>query len=271
MRTKPLFSTSSATTLPTVNALVVRAAGTNCDQETIHALKAAGAESQLAHINQLLLGRVRLFPFQILVLPGGFSYGDDIAAGKVLANEMRLRLREQLERFVEAGKLVIGICNGFQVLVKTGLLPGFDGVDEKQTATLALNDSSRFQCEWVGLKVEKSAATWLDGMPAEIEVPIAHGEGKFLTADAKVLNQLKKNRQIVFRYAKNPNGSEADIAGICNPAGNVIGLMPHPERFLHRVQHPNWPARPVKGGGDWGDGYWFWEKAVQYARQLSGK
>ncbi len=249
-----------------VKALVLRAAGTNCDQETVHALKAAGAESDVVHINQLILGRVRLHPYQMLVIPGGFSYGDDIGAGKVLANELRLRLKDQLSRFIETKKLVIGICNGFQVLVKAGLLPGFDPIDEKQSVTLSLNDSARFQCEWVNMKKEISAASWLANAPATFELPIAHGEGKFITADPKIMASLKKNKQIVFRYAGNPNGSEEDIAGICNVAGNVIGLMPHPERFLVRYQHPNWTATPAKYDGNWGDGYWFWKSAVTYAQ-----
>lgn len=251
-------------------ALIIRAAGTNCDQETIHALSLVGAESQLVHINQLLSGRLRLHPFHMIVIPGGFSYGDDISAGKVLANELRLRLRDQLERFVETKKLVIGVCNGFQILVKTGLLPGFAPVDEKQTVTLALNDSARFQCEWTALKTDKSAATWLNGIPANFELPIAHGEGKFLTLNPKILATLKKNKQIVFRYSpNNPNGSQANIAGLCNKTGNVVGLMPHPERFVSRYQHPNWTGRPASGGSEWGDGYWFWEKAVAYAKQFT--
>ncbi len=248
-------------------ALIVRAAGTNCDQETIHALTVAGAECHLTHVNQILSGRIRLHPFQILVFPGGFSYGDDISAGKVLANELRLRLKDQLAKFIESKKLVIGICNGFQILVKAGLLPGFDPVDEEQTVTLAQNDSGRFQCEWTKMAIDKSAAAWLDGMPATLDLPIAHGEGKFITANPKIMAQLKKNRQVFLRYSPvNPNGSEADIAGICNPGGNVIGMMPHPERFVTRYQHPNWPS--VMKNGDNGDGFYFWERAVGYARTL---
>lgn len=249
--------------------LIIRAAGTNCDQETIHALEMAGAECQRVHINQLLSGHLRIHPFHMIVIPGGFSYGDDISAGKVLANEMRLKLRDQLIRFVESKKPVIGVCNGFQILVKTGLLPGFEPVDEKQSATLTLNDSARFQCHWTTLKTDKSAAKWLDDMPASFELPIAHGEGKFLTLTPAVLATLKKNKQIVFRYSpKNPNGSLADIAGICNKTGNVVGLMPHPERFVSRYQHPNWTNRATPNGTEWGEGYWFWEKAVNYAKQF---
>lgn len=250
-------------------ALIIRTAGTNCDQETIHALGLFGVECDLIHINQLLLGRVRLHPYQLVVIPGGFSYGDDISAGKVLANEFRLRLRDQLERFVESKKPVVGVCNGFQVLVKAGLLPGFEPVDEKQLATLGLNDSGRFQCEWVGLKKEISAASWLSEMPQTFELPIAHGEGKFIPLNAKVLKDLKKNKQVVFRYApRNPNGSEDSIAGLCNKAGNVIGLMPHPERFVTKYQHPNWPKFKTKPNEDMGHGYWFWKGVHDYAKNF---
>ncbi len=261
------LTTAPATSKMKPKALIIRAAGTNCDQETIHALEQAGAECQLAHINQLLTGQLRLHPFHMIVIPGGFSYGDDISAGKVLGNEMRIRLKEQLTRFVESKRPVIGVCNGFQILVKSGLLPGFDAFEEKQLVTLSLNDSARFQCHWTKLKTDKSAAKWLDDMPAAFELPIAHGEGKFLTLSPKIMAALKKNKQIVFRYApNNPNGSQAAIAGICNKLGNVVGLMPHPERFVSRYQHPNWTGRPAPNGSEWGDGYWFWEKAVNYAK-----
>lgn len=259
----------SSSSSPAVSALVVRAAGTNCDAETVHALESAGARCDVAHINQLMVGRVRLHPYQIVVFPGGFSYGDDISAGKVLAAELRLKLRDQLQKFVAAKKLVIGVCNGFQVLVKAGLLPGFDTLDAEQTVTLAQNDSGRFQCEWVGLSVAKSAAAWLKDLPESIELPIAHGEGKFIAANGKILQTLRANRQIVFRYApRNPNGSEADIAGICNKDGNVLGLMPHPERYLTPYAHPDWTARKGRNGNDWGDGALIWRNAVAYAKQL---
>lgn len=264
---KPL-KISTQPTNNKVTALILRAAGTNCDLETIHALKEAGAESESVHINQLLLGRVRLHPYQMLVLPGGFSYGDDISAGKVLANELKFRLKDQLRTFIEAKKLVIGVCNGFQILVKAGLLPGLETIDVQQSVTLSLNDSARFQCEWIDVKHEASAASWLDGILPTFDLPIAHGEGKFITASSKVMATLKKNRQIVFRYkTRNPNGSEEAIAGICNPQGNVVGLMPHPERFVTRYQHPNWTNRPVKNQADWGDGFWFWKQAVNYAQK----
>lgn len=268
MKKQRAFTSTPLGTKKNVKALILRAAGTNCDQETIHALKLAGAQAERVHVNQLLTGRVRIHPYDMLVIPGGFSYGDDISAGKVLAMELKIRLRDQLVRFVQCRKLVLGVCNGFQVLVKTGLLPGFDVLDENQTATLAMNDSGRFQCQWVGLKTEKSAAAWLEGVPKTFELPIAHGEGKFVTLNSKILERLKKNRQIVFSYySQNPNGSQLNIAGLCNPMGNVVGLMPHPERFVSWHQHPHWPERSV-AKAEWGDGFWFWKSAVSYAQNI---
>jgi phosphoribosylformylglycinamidine synthase subunit PurQ / glutaminase len=222
-----------------MKALVLRTAGTNCDQETSYALRLAGAEPALFHINQLVEDPKLLDGFGLLVVPGGFSYGDDVAAGKILANELRFKLGDALRRFLDRGRRVIGICNGFQVLVKTGLLPGDSA--EEQTATLMANDSGRFQCHWVTLAREKSACEWLNETSNAWELPVAHGEGKFVTRDAKTLALLEKRGQVVFRYkGENPNGSMKAIAGICSPDGNVVGLMPHPERHVMRVQHPEW-------------------------------
>lgn len=267
-------------------SLILRAAGTNCDQETTLALRLAGAEADVHHINALLSGRVRLHPYKILVIPGGFSYGDDISAGKVFANQLRLQLADQLKTFVAAGKLVIGVCNGFQVLVKTGLLPGFTDHEKEQTTTLAINDSGKFQCEWIGLERQPSKASWLESLPKNFELPIAHGEGRFVTKNDLVLKHLIRNRQVVFRYKpRNPNGSIEDIAGICNAKGNVVGLMPHPERFVKFYQHPAWTrnylSSPSPNGGEGqGEGkkaaavaepipepagFLFWKAAVDYA------
>jgi phosphoribosylformylglycinamidine synthase subunit PurQ / glutaminase len=223
----------------TTKAIILRTAGTNCDQETAHALSLAGADSEIVHVNQLLSGKVTLDPYRLMVLPGGFSYGDDIAAGKILANELRFKLRGALDDFVAQGKRIIGICNGFQVLVKTGYLPG--NPKRTQSVTLASNDSGRFQCHWVRMKREKSACSWLNATDLQWELPIAHGEGKFVAQDEKTLSTLEKNRQVIFRYqGTNPNGSANAIAGICNTEGNVVGLMPHPERHVSRSQHPEW-------------------------------
>ena len=222
-----------------VKAIILRTAGTNCDQETARALHMAGAEPDIVHVNQLLSKQVSLDPYRLMVIPGGFSYGDDIAAGKILANELRFKLRNALDKFVADGKRIIGICNGFQVLVKTGFLPG--NPERAQTVTLAANDSGQFQCHWVKMRREKSVCKWLNETENQWELPIAHGEGKFVAQDAKTLAALERNGQIVFRYrGTNPNGSTNAIAGIASADGNVIGLMPHPERHVARSQHPEW-------------------------------
>lgn len=249
-----------------VNAVILRTAGTNCDQETAHALRLSGANVDVIHINQFITGKRSLEDYQILIVAGGFSYGDDIAAGKILANEMRTKLGDALEAFVAKGKIVIGICNGFQVLVKTGLLPG-DSATE-QNFTLTNNDSGRFQCHWVRMQREASACTWLNQTEADWELPMAHGEGKFWPITPKVLATLEKNKQVVFRYkGDNPNGSAKKIAGVCNAKGNVLGLMPHPERHVQRTQHPEW-TRMEKTDKD-PVGLQFFKAAVRYADRLS--
>jgi len=249
-----------------VKAVIIRTAGTNCDQETAYALKLAGAAPEIIHINQFITGNRRLDEFQILIIAGGFSYGDDIAAGKILANELRSKLGHDLSDFITRGKIVIGICNGFQVLVKTGLLPGDS--NGKQNFTLANNDSGRFQCHWVKMEREESACRWLNKTDAEWDLPIAHGEGKFWPQDAQALKALEKNRQVVFRYkGVNPNGSTQRIAGVCNAKGNVVGLMPHPERHIQRTQHPEW-TRQEKSAAD-PVGLQFFKAAVRYAENLS--
>jgi len=226
-----------------MKALVLRSAGTNCDQESAHALRLAGAEPTVLHINQFLAGHATFDDYKIMIIPGGFSYGDDIAAGKILANELRFKLGDALSRFIKDGRRVIGICNGFQVLVKTGFLPG--NATRTQSVTLAHNDSGRFQCHWVRMKREKSACSWLNLTEATWDLPMAHGEGKFMTQDAALLQELEKKGQVVFRYeGTNPNGSQNAIAGLCNADGNVVGLMPHPERHVNAHQHPEWSRRP---------------------------
>jgi len=247
-----------------VKALVLKAAGTNCDGETAHALKISGAQVDTLHLNEILKDQSLLYNYSILVVPGGFSYGDDIAAGKILANELKFKLGVSLRKFVAEKRLVLGICNGFQVLTKAGLLPQESNFE--QSATLVQNVSGRFQCEWVALKKEKSKAHWLDGLPNNFELPIAHGEGYFVTKDKKTLNEIEKKGQVVFRYSpKNPNGSLRAIAGICNESGNVLGLMPHPERFVSQFQHPEWSRKEFVGDTP---GLLFWKSAVQYAKGI---
>lgn len=244
----------------TVRALVLRGPGSNCDRETEHALTMAGAEPVRVHVRALIEDPSMLDGAGILAVPGGFTYGDDISAGRVFANAMASHLGGRIRRFVDEGGVVIGICNGFQILVKLGLLPG----DEEgvQTATLTDNDSDRFECRWVRLKVTGSKCPLLeDG--AEMELPVAHREGKFVVS-AERLAQLEADGQLVLRYAsseypENPNGSHGDVAGICDPTGRVFGLMPHPERYVRRQQHPRW----TRGEGrDPGDGLGIFRKAV---------
>lgn len=250
---------------------VLRTAGTNCDKETAAAFSLAGSDCELLHVNSLVsAGRV-LKDFHILALPGGFSYGDDIASGRIFANELRFKLADSLREFIRDGKLIIGICNGFQILVKSGLLPG--GSESKQTASLIINDSGKFEARWVYLKSGGRCA-WTKGLKKMIYLPVAHGEGKFVALDKTILSRLKKNKQIVFQYCDsqgefsgypdNPNGSTENIAGICDETGRVFGLMPHPERHALAAQHPrNWNLKSKKEG----DGLQIFKNGVKYARE----
>lgn len=259
-----------------VKALVLRCAGTNCDEETVWALKEAGAEPERAHVNLFMGGRKDLGDYDLMVIPGGFSYGDDIASGKVLANQLLYRLREPLEKFVLARKPVIGICNGFQVLVKCGLLPGLEGWDPRLSVTLTDNDSGKFECRWTFLKVANRRCLFTRGMPEVFPLPVAHGEGKFVPESDKLYQKLLKNGQVVFRYVDpkgrsggypwNPNGSYRDVAGLCNADGNVLGLMPHPERYAFTHQHSHWTR--LKPLPERGVGLQIFKNAVRYAAQV---
>jgi len=255
----------------TPKALVLRAAGTNCDEETAHAFELAGASSEVAHVNRLADGSVKLGDYQMLAVPGGFSYGDDLGGGRIFALELEHRLGGELKAFVDRGGLVIGICNGFQVLVKTGILPGDPKYPVGAAVTLAENDSQKYEDRWVTMKVEKTACAWLPESDRLIEMPVAHGEGKFLPASDEVLADLKENERIVVRYVnpdgteasypQNPNGAIEGIAGITDHTGRVFGLMPHPERYMFHRQHPRW----TRGEGrDGGDGRPVFENAVKH-------
>lgn len=254
-----------------VRVCVLFAAGTNCDAETAWAFRVAGAVPDTVHINRFRAREVTLDGYDILAIPGGFSYGDYIASGRILANEIKHHLRDQVERLLERGKLIIGICNGFQVLVKSGLLPGFDRPFEDQTVTLDWNDSARYEDRWVRLAVEDSPCVFTRNLPSPIHLPVAHAEGKFLTLDRATLDRLNANRQVALRYAsesgdepeypEDPNGSVEHIAGICDPTGRVFGLMPHPERFTMREHHPAWRNEEVRV-----DGIQLFYNAVKYAK-----
>lgn len=257
-----------------VRALILRTAGTNCDKETAYAFEKAGAATELVHINQLTGGQKMLSDYRILAIPGGFTYGDDIASGKIVANELKFKLGKDIRKFIEDGKLIIGICNGFQILVKAGLLPNLSGDFSSIEATLTLNDSDKFEDRWVHLKRGKGKCVWTQDIDDVICLPVAHGEGKFIPKDGGVLRKLKENGQIVLEYVDekgkragyphNPNGSVESIAGICDPTGRVFGLMPHPERHISRLQHPRWTRN---SGQEAGDGFAIFENGVNFVKK----
>jgi phosphoribosylformylglycinamidine synthase len=259
-----------------VQAIVLTGFGINCDNETRQALVRAGAEVRRIHLNDLVDDPSQLDSAAILAIPGGFSFGDDVASGKILANRLRFKLGAPLQKFIADGKLVIGICNGFQVMVKMGLLPLFDG-EFRQEVTLTNNDSARFENRWITLaKDPATRCVWVEGID-RLELPIRHGEGKFIPMDESVLARLKANGQIAFRYCRpdgspannefpfNPNGAVEDIAGICDPTGRVFGLMPHPEAFVDRENHPRW-TRMGDELPEEGFGLRVFRNAVAYAK-----
>lgn len=245
--------------------LILRTAGTNCDRELAAAFELAGSETESIHLNTLVREPALVQRFDLIGIPGGFSYGDDIAAGRIFANRLRHRLLEAFQEAVQRGVPIFGPCNGFQVLVKMGLLP--DPTQAKQTVTLADNTTGRFIDRWVGMKANPdSPCIWTRGLD-EFDLPIAHGEGRF-TAPPQVLESLEQQNLVALRYRdENPNGSANHIAGICDPTGLVLGLMPHPERFIHATNHPNWSRL----GPDWLDqspaGLRFFENAVAYVSE----
>lgn len=266
--------------MKTPNVCVLRTAGTNCDKETAFAFRLAQANPTLVHINALVKNEVRLDDFQILALPGGFSYGDDIASGKIFANELRYKLADAIAQFIRDGKLIIGICNGFQILVKAGILPGTKGEFVQETS-LMLNDSDKYEDRWVYLKSHDHTITrshvqcvWTKDLPEIIYLPVAHGEGKFVVSSDAVMERLVKNGQVVFQYCDergalagypyNPNGAARNIAGICDETGRVFGLMPHPERHMQLTQHPRWTQTKEKRIAD---GLLIFKNGVEYVQK----
>jgi phosphoribosylformylglycinamidine synthase subunit PurQ / glutaminase len=254
--------------------LVLRAAGINCEVETAFAFERYGATTETVHVNRLLAGKTKLADFDGLALPGGFSYGDDIAAGKVLALEL-LRVRDDLLALVDRGGLVLGICNGFQALVKTGLLPGIEHRIGVQEATLADNDSNKYEDRWVNLvSVAKHSIFVKPG--EKLAMSLAHGEGKFVTKDDAIRKAIHERGQVAFRYVDengneaqypaNPNGSIDGIAGLVDRTGRVMGLMPHPERAMFAVHHPDWTGHATARANDEGDGARVFKNAVAYLR-----
>ncbi|MDY0268051.1 phosphoribosylformylglycinamidine synthase subunit PurQ [Trichloromonas sp.] len=268
-----------------VRSLVITGNGTNCEREVANACRLAGAEvADIVHIAELLAGRVKLDGYHFLNLAGGFLDGDDLGSAKAGANRLRHApvkgsaesLADQLYRFIEAGKLVMGVCNGFQLMVKMGLLPALDGDFRTQTATLTHNDSGRFEDRWTYLKVDPaSPCVYTRGLTG-IYLPVRHGEGKFLVRVPQVLERIESAHLAALTYCDadyavptmdyplNPNGSTHAIAGVCDPSGRVFGLMPHPEAYVHRTHHPRWTREehlPEEGMG-----LWLYRNAVNFIR-----
>ena len=266
-----------------VKSIVIAGNGTNCEREVANACRLAGSDVvDIVHIAELLAGRARLDDYHFLNLAGGFLDGDDLGSAKAGANRLRhaavkgstFSIADQLQQFIADGKLVMGVCNGFQLMVKLGLLPAIAGDYATQTATLTHNDSGRFEDRWTYLKAEpKSPCIYTRGMDT-IYLPVRHGEGKFL-ADAKTIDAIAIGDQIALKYADaagkptmeyplNPNGSSIAVAGLCDPTGRLFGLMPHPEAYTHRTHHPRWTRE--KELPEDGMGLWLYRNAIDFIR-----
>ncbi|MFT5325935.1 MAG: phosphoribosylformylglycinamidine synthase I [Planctomycetaceae bacterium] len=277
--------------MATPRVCVLRAPGTNCDPETAHAFEMCGAKAERVHLLRVLEDPTILAGFQALCIPGGFSYGDDIGAGVIFSSHLRGRLSDALQEFLTADKLVLGICNGFQTLLKSGILPngaaGISSASEAEPeATLTWNDNGRYTSLWVNLANLSDNNVFLRDID-QIEMPLAHAEGRLVVRDPAILDAWRQNGQAALCYCSpqadsngensggdasrwlteeleypvNPNGSFANIAGLGDATGRVLGLMPHPERFIHATQHPEWTRRKLRGGGD---GLKLFRNAVEY-------
>jgi len=267
-----------------VKALVITGNGTNCEREMAHACRLAGAEATVAHIAELFAGRVRLADYHFLNCPGGFLDGDDLGSAK--AGAVRLTYRrvqgdgerrflEHLLEFIAAGKLILGVCNGFQLLVKLGLLPGLEGAYGHQVSSLTHNDSGRFEDRWVHLAVDPASPCVFTRGLGTLYLPVRHGEGKFVPGEHAVLTAIEGGHLAALRYAEadgqptqrypeNPNGSIGAIAGVCDPSGRIFGLMPHPEAFTHRTNHPRWTREELPEAGQ---GLGLFHNAVEFIRR----
>ncbi len=263
-----------------VNVLVLSGYGINCEEETAFAFKKYGANADVVHINDLIDGLKKLDNYQILAIPGGFSYGDDTGAGKALANRILNNLGEKVLKFVQRDTLTIGICNGFQVMTALGISPALNGEYGTRQCGLMANENDRYTCRWVNLKNQSKHCVWTKGID-QIHLPIAHGEGNFYMPE-DALKKLKEQGQIVFSYLKenaspakgeypfNPNGAVLDVAGICDKSGRVFGLMPHPERYLFFHNHPDFNLkkeillRQGKEIPEEGEGAKIFKNAVNY-------
>lgn len=258
-------------------ALILQAHGSNRDYDVAEALTLAGADARLVPLNELRMKKTLLSTFQLLVVPGGFSYADALGAGKLLALDLKSYFNEEISAFVESGKPVIGICNGFQALVKSGILPSSNWgmVNGNSSVTLTFNEQGHFECRWVNLMPVSQTCIWTKGLTESVVCPIAHGEGNFQSNHQLLITNLVSNDQVALTYIytdgsptngdypANPNGSVLDIAGICNPQGNVLGLMPHPENHIYNWQHPHHTRGETAGSG-----LKLFENGVKYASQI---
>lgn len=253
-----------------VRVLVLRAPGTNCDVETEYAFELAGASAERIHLNRVLEAPQMLDEFQILCIPGGFSYGDDLGAGRIFATQLRHALGDHLQKFRDDDRLILGICNGFQVLLNTGLLVEPDPASDRRRATLGFNTNARFEDRWVYLKMSPGRCAFIRESEI-VPMPVAHAEGRFAVAEEQVLEELKSQGRVVARYVDaegnpgsypiNPNGSIDDVAGICDRTGRVFALMPHPERNVAAWHHPQWTRLPKRQHGE---GLQLFRNAVDY-------
>jgi len=242
--------------MPIVKILILRAPGSNCDAELKFAFEQAGGRADLVHVNRLRENPSLLKKYQILAIPGGFTYGDDVAAGKILAIQLGHFLSDALREFRDSEKLILGVCNGFQALLKAGILVTPD-VDDGPLATLTHNEPPGFQDRWVWLEANPGRCPFLRGID-RLFVPIAHGEGRFVCRAEWILRGLEQAGQVVLRYSgvsdrpdcSNPNGSQGRVAGLCDATGRVLGLMPHPERHVLPIQHPHWTRTGLAPEGD---------------------
>jgi len=271
-----------------VRVAVLFGFGINCDRETAAVFDMVGGKSERLHVNNLVQGNRSLEEFDILAVPGGFSFGDHLGSGRLLGNRLRFALRDQLQKFVSSGKPIIGICNGFQALVKTGLLPGPENAslepDLIQRASLTLNNTGRYEDRWVTLEFDsQSPCIWTKGIQ-RIECPVRHGEGRFVMPTDAELDRLSANHQLTVRYADpstelgthpsddllpfplSPNGSMRNIAGVCDPTGLVFGLMPHPEAFYTMWLHPEHTSMKLNEDEWEGSGLQIFRNAVEYVR-----
>jgi phosphoribosylformylglycinamidine synthase subunit PurQ / glutaminase len=260
-------------------ALIITGYGINCEEETAKCFNWSGAQAEIIHINDLISNPQRIKEFQIMAFPGGFSYGDDTGSGNALANKIRNNINDEILSFAQKDKLILGLCNGFQIMVNLGLVPATKSLGERQAALMP-NNTTRYQCRWIYLKNQSKKCIWTKNIDT-IHLPVAHGEGNFYCED-EVLQTLKDNDQIAFQYVTadgeaangqfphNPNGALADIAGLCDPSGRIFGMMPHPERFNSFTNEDGWELKKeklIREGKPLpkkGEGLKIFENAVQY-------